>query len=109
MVYCARVEPIPGHDVPLLLPPFAAEYVAECGSMHWPALYFDTAPLFFVAAVPMGIVSSTFASSADANSAKPAGAFPVPFDAKSTPPSISPARWPEPPKLNVTLFPPLAV
>ena len=30
-------------------------------------------------------------------------------DAKSTPPSISPAKWPDPPKLNVTLLPPLAV
>ena len=65
-------------------------------------------PLFFAAAAPAGIVLSTFASSADANRAKPAGEFPVPFDAKSTPPSISLARWPEPAKLNVTLFPPLA-
>ena len=89
VAYCARVEPMPGHDVPLLLPPLAAEYVAECTSMHWPWLYFGTAPLFLAAAAPAGIVSSTFASSADAKRANPVGELPVPFDAGSMPPSIS--------------------
>ena len=65
--------------------------------MHCPTVSFGTAPLFLAAAAPAGIVLSTFASSADANRAKPAGALPVPFDAKSVPPSISPAKWPEPP------------
>src|SRR5579863_2292152 len=62
VVYCARVDPIPGQDVPLLLPPFAEEYVAECVSMHWPSLYFDTAPALDAAGAPAGTVLSTFAS-----------------------------------------------
>ena len=98
MVYCARVDPIPGQDVPLLLPPFAEEYVAECESMHWPSVYLGTAPALIAAAVPAGIVLSTLASSADANKASPAGELPEPSDAKSTPPSSSPARWPDPAK-----------
>jgi hypothetical protein len=49
--------------------------------MHWPTLFFCTAFGFSAAAEPAGIVLSTLASSADANRAKPAGAFPVPFDA----------------------------
>jgi hypothetical protein len=103
------VPPIPGHDVPSPLPPFAEEYVEECGSTHWPTLFFATAPWFVAAAAPAGIVLSTLASSADANRAKPTGEFPVPSDAKSTPPSTSPASLPEPPKLKVTLLPPFAV
>ncbi len=109
MVYWARVEPIPGQAVPLLLPPFADEYAAECESMHLPTVFLGTAPGFAAAGAPAGTVLSTLASSADANKASPAGELPVPFAAKSTPPSITPARWPEPPKLNVTLLPPLAV
>jgi hypothetical protein len=42
---------------------------------------FGTAPCSSRRQVPSGIVLSTFASSADANRAKPAGEFPVPFDA----------------------------
>ena len=108
VVYCARVEPIPGHDVPSALPPSVEEYDDECGSMHLPTSYFGTAPSFLAAGTPSGIVLSTLASSAEAKRAKPAGELPDPSLAKSTPPSRAPASDPEPPNLNVTLLPPLA-
>src|ERR1700722_13170450 len=77
--------------------------------MHWPWLNLAMGPLFLAAGVSAGIVLSTLASSADANRASPAGELPVPFEAKSPPPSATPASLPEPPKENVTLFPPLAL
>jgi hypothetical protein len=41
--------------------------------MHWPSVYFGTAPAFTAAGLAAGIVLSTLASSADANNASPEG------------------------------------